>query len=41
MAKKEEEMKLLEKENARLQVKHDTALDEIQRLKDNLRSEVK
>ncbi|VDM91459.1 unnamed protein product [Litomosoides sigmodontis] len=41
LAKKEEEMKLLEKENARLQVKHDTTLNEVQRLKDSLRSEVK
>ncbi|CAG9540005.1 unnamed protein product [Cercopithifilaria johnstoni] len=41
LAKKEEEMKLLEKENARLQMEHNTALDEIQQLKDNIRPEVK
>lgn len=34
-------MKLLEKENARLQVEHSTALDEIQRLKDDIRPEAK
>ncbi|VIO85801.1 Conserved hypothetical protein, putative [Brugia malayi] len=41
LAKKEEEMKLLEKKNARLQVEHSTALDEIQRLKADIRPEIK
>ncbi|VBB32443.1 unnamed protein product [Acanthocheilonema viteae] len=41
LAKKEEEMKLLEKENVRLQVEHNAALDEIEQLKDDIRPTVK
>lgn len=41
LTKKKEEMKLLEKENTSLQVQHSAALDEIQRLRDDARPEVK
>ncbi|KAM3727150.1 Janus kinase and microtubule-interacting protein [Dirofilaria immitis] len=41
LTKKEEEMKLLEKENDRLQLQYSNALDEIQRLRDDIRPAVK
>lgn len=39
LEKKKEDVKLLEKENDRLKVKHSIALDEIQRMKDDVRPE--